>query len=370
MKNKKTIVFFNGFYLPHLGGVERYTSNLVKYLKKDYNVVIVTTNVPKSVSKELIDGITVYRLPVYNIFSDRYPIIKKNKIYREILNEINDLSIDHIICNTRYYRSSILGAKIAKKRNIDLSIIDHSSSHVTVGNRIIDLLGSKYEDYITRKILKSNPRFYGVSQRCNQWLKYYKINANGVFYNSIDKIDYVKSNLGDVIHIGYAGRVIPEKGIENLIKAYQELKNKYKIDLTIIGDGTQLKYLKETYPDVIYTGAINHDLVIKKLKNLDIFVHPSMYPEGLPTTILEAGMMKCAIIATDRGGTKEVISNDKLGIIVEENVDDLVKKLDKLLSDKKMIKSFQQNIYKEICNKFTWEKTAKYVKEELSKYEK
>ena len=367
---KKRIVFFNGFFLPHIGGVERYTNNLIKYLKEKYEVVIVTANVPHSIEKEVIDGVIVYRLPVYNIFSERYPILKKNKVYHRLINEINKLEISHIICNTRYYQTSILGAKLAKKLNVDLSIIDHSSSHVSIGNKILDFFGSIYEDFITKKILKSNPRFYGVSKRCNEWLKYYNIEASGVFYNSIDKIDSKNRKIGDVINIGYVGRVIPEKGVENLIKAYYNLKDKHSINLTIVGDGPQLKYLQANYPDVKYTGAVNHDLVIENMKGFDIFVHPSMYPEGLPTSILEAGMMKCAVIATDRGGTTEVISNENLGIIVEENVEDLTCKLDSLLSDKNKIVKFQNNIYNEICNKFTWEKTAMFVEEELKKYEK
>ena len=32
MKNKKTIVFFSGYHIPHLGGIERYTDNLGKEL--------------------------------------------------------------------------------------------------------------------------------------------------------------------------------------------------------------------------------------------------------------------------------------------------------------------------------------------------
>lgn len=367
---KKNIVFFNGFFLPHLGGVERYTNNLAKYLKKKYNIFIVTTNVPNSIEKEVIDGVTVYRLPVYNIFANRYPILKKNKVYFRIINEIKKMEISHIICNTRYYQTSILGAKLARQMNVDLSIIDHSSSHVSIGNKILDFFGSIYENHITRKILKSSPRFYGVSKRCNEWLKYYNIDASGVFYNSIDKIESPDKKIEDIIHIGYVGRVIPEKGIENLIKAYYVLKEKYNIDLTVVGDGPQLKYLKNTYPEVTYTGAVNHDSVIENMKKFDIFVHPSMYPEGLPTSILEAGMMKCAVVATDRGGTTEVISNSNLGIIVKENVQDLIDKLDSLLSDKKKILNFQNSIYNEICKKFTWEKTAMFVEEELKKYEK
>ncbi len=49
----------------------------------------------------------------------------------------------------------------------------------------------------------------------------------------------------------------------------------------------------------------------------DVFVYPSMYPEGLPTSILEAALGDCAIIATPRGGTEEVITSPALGWIVD-----------------------------------------------------
>lgn len=370
MKNKKRIVFFNGFYLPHLGGVERYTSNLVSKLKKNYDITIVTCNVPNGKKHEFIDDIEIYRLPVFNILKDRFPFIKKNKIYKEVIKQICNSEIDHIICNTRYYQTTRIGVKIAKKKNIDLSIIDHSSSHISLSNRIIDFFGNIYEDYLTKQILKANPRFYGVSKKCNEWLKYYNIEAAGVFYNSISKQSVKKANDKDKVYISYVGRIIKEKGVENLAKAYMLLKEKYNIDLTIAGDGNYLEYMKNNYPSINYPGSLSHDKVMKLLEKTDIFVHPSMYPEGMPTSILEAGMMKCAIIATDRGGTKEVLDSNQIGIIVKENVEDLCEKLESLLKDKKKMIKLQNNVYKKICDNFTWESTAKKVEEELRKYEK
>ena len=113
-KSKKTIAFFNGFYIPHLGGVERYTSKVVEILKKDYNIIIVTTNDNNYPNKEELDGIKVYRLPVYSLCKNRYPFLHKNKEYRSLLEDIRKEKIDYVICNTRYYQTSILGAVISK----------------------------------------------------------------------------------------------------------------------------------------------------------------------------------------------------------------------------------------------------------------
>lgn len=375
-KNKKTIAFFNGFYIPHLGGVERYTSKLSEQLKSKYNIIVITSNDSNTKDIEIVDDIKVYRLPVHNLCKNRYPLLKKNRKYKELLNKILEEKIDYIICNTRYYQTSILGAKISKIKKAKLLFLDHSSNHVTIGNKILDKFGAIYEDYLTNKIKKYNPKFYGVSKRCNEWLKHFKIEASGVFYNSIDgnvfKQYYKRKKDNNKIVISYIGRIIPEKGVINLLEAFKKVNEKHdNIELIIAGDGPLLNTIKEKYnfKNIIFKGKIGYEEVMKLCVETDIFVHPSMYPEGLPTSILEAGIMKTAIIATDRGGTCEVINDKKYGLIVEENIEDLVKKLDYLLNNPNEIEKLKDMIHDRIINNFTWEETAKTVEKELEKYE-
>ena len=371
-KNKKTIAFFNGFYIPHLGGVERYTSKVVEILKKKYNIIIVTTNDNNYKSKEIIDDIKVYRLPVYSLCKNRYPFLHKNSKYKELLDDLNKEKIDYIICNTRYYQTSILGSKVSKDKKCPLYVIDHSSNHISVGNKILDFFGSIYEHHLTKKIKRYNPKFYGVSKRCNKWLKHFDIKASGVFYNAIDdKVYnefYHEVNNGDTIVLSYIGRIIKEKGVLNLLEAFSELRKKYSnIVLHIAGDGPLLEKIKNEYTDshIHFLGKLNYEEVMNLCVKTDIFVHPSMYPEGLPTSILEAGVMKCAVVATDRGGTKEVINNSNVGLIVKENVEDLVKKLDFLLSNYDEMNKLKENIHNRIIHNFTWKQTAKAIEKEL-----
>ena len=371
-KNKKTIAFFNGFYIPHLGGVERYTSKVVEILKKKYNIIIVTTNDNNYKSKEIIDDIKVYRLPVYSLCKNRYPFLHKNSKYKELLDDLNKEKIDYIICNTRYYQTSILGSKVSKDKKCPLYVIDHSSNHISVGNKILDFFGSIYEHHLTKKIKRYNPKFYGVSKRCNKLLKHFDIKASGVFYNAIDdKVYnefYHEVNNGDTIVLSYIGRIIKEKGVLNLLEAFSELRKKYSnIVLHIAGDGPLLEKIKNEYTDshIHFLGKLNYEEVMNLCVKTDIFVHPSMYPEGLPTSILEAGVMKCAVVATDRGGTKEVINNSNVGLIVKENVEDLVKKLDFLLSNYDEMNKLKENIHNRIIHNFTWKQTAKAIEKEL-----
>ena len=63
----QTIAIFSGYYLPHLGGVERYTYNLALKLKKmGYKIIIITSRYNKDLKEiEETDYAKIVRLPTY-----------------------------------------------------------------------------------------------------------------------------------------------------------------------------------------------------------------------------------------------------------------------------------------------------------------
>lgn len=378
MKNKKKkILIFTSFFLPHLGGVERYNDKLAHELKKNgYDVIIVTSNHNNLPSYEEVD-FKIYRLPIGKLFKERYPLIKKNKEFREIMDKIKDEKPDYALINSRFYFLSLIAAKFTNQNKIKTYIIDHGSSHMSVGNKVLDFMGGIYEHIITKEVKKYVKNYCGVSGRVNEWLKHFDIEAKNIFYNSIDYNSYEEykdniysSELKDKIVITYAGRIIKEKGVELLLQAYKNINEKYKDTMLVIaGDGPILDELKKNYKSkqIMFTGKVDYDSIMSIYNQSSIFVHPSQYPEGLPTVILEAGIMKTAVIATDRGGTVEVINDEKYGIIVEENAEDIQNQLEILLNNPKRLKELQNNIQERVLNNFTWRTTAKTVIKELEK---
>ena len=374
-KNKKNIIIFSGYYLPFLGGIERYTNMLSKHLiDEGYNVTIVCSNHDNLKDFEIIDKIKIFRLPIKNIFKSRYPIPDKNKKYQEIWKKICETKYDYVIANTRFQLTTLLGIKISNKQKIPMMILDHGSSHFTVNNIILDFFGRIYEHLLTSIIKKRVKYFYGVSKRCCEWLKHFKIKPSGVIYNSIDGSNYeiykdkyfLESN--DKIIITYAGRIIKEKGIENLCEVYNKISDDYKnIELYVAGDGPILNELKNKYKKINFLGKLDFDSVMKLYNSTDIFVYPSMFPEGLPTSILEAGLMKSAIIATDRGGTLEVICDEEYGLIMEENKESLEEKLRIYLNNPEKINELKKNIHNRVIENFTWKTTTKKLIKELNK---
>ena len=175
MKNK-TIAIFTGFYFPHMGGVERYTEKLASELIKNNNkVIIVTSNYDNLNEKETVNGIEILRLPVHRLFKNRFPLIKHNKKYKNIIKNLDEFNIDYIICNTRFYSTSKLAYKFGNKRSIPVICIEHGSNYMSINNPVLDFFGHLYEHIITFKMKKNVDAFYGVSERCLKWLKTFKI---------------------------------------------------------------------------------------------------------------------------------------------------------------------------------------------------
>lgn len=81
--------------------------------------------------------------------------------------------------------------------------------------------------------------------------------------------------------------------------------------------------------------------------------------EGFPTSVLEAVACKCFVITTYRGGARELISDDKLGVIMKSNsVDEIFKNIMEVSNDSNYRKTAVELAYKKLCESFSWDKVA------------
>ena len=65
------------------------------------------------------------------------------------------------------------------------------------------------------------------------------------------------------------------------------------------------------------------------------------------------------VIASDRGGTSEIIKDDSYGVLLKENtVENIQRALLKACNDRCYRKNCAENLYRELINNFTWEKTC------------
>lgn len=266
-----------------------------------------------------------------------------------------------------------------RERKKPVILIEHGTGHFTLNNKFLDFIGHIYEHTITFFLKRLVKEFYGVSHACNKWLQHFNISASGVLYNGID-IDYKIKSYKDYrklldlddneVVITYAGRLIKEKGIILLVEAFNKLCLKYNnISLVVAGDGPLYSEVTNMKTNKIYLlGRMEHDEVMKIMITSDIFVLATDFPEGLPTSILEAALYKCAILASPRGGTPEVIIDESYGLLVNPvDSDEIYNGLDYLISDKRIREQLSKNVHQKVLSEFDWSVTAKSLINNLNR---
>lgn len=373
----KTVCFVNTHYFPFLGGIIQYTDNLIKELKKkNIHVIMVTLNVADLPEYEEIDGVEVYRLPCINLMGGRFPIIHLNRKCRGMICDILQQNIALMIINARFYILSLYMARISKKNKIRCMVIDHGSSHLTMGSSLMTKLGEWYEHISTELLKYYCKNFYGVSQASCHWLAHFGIQAKGILYNAVNleyihdvlkhpTEDYIKKyNLPEnAFIVTFTGRLVIEKGILPLIDAVKNIRENFpNIYLIIAGDGPLRKQIEQTLSDgIILLGQVELDKIISLLKQSKILCLPSK-SEGFPTSVLEAVACKCFVAATKVGGAVEIIPSKEFGILLEENdVKNIMSAIEYAYLHENEIKFATEASYVRMLHNFVWEKTGNQV---------
>lgn len=381
MENKiHRICIFSAYFHPHFGGVEQYNYQLAtQMVKSGYQVYMVTFNTENQVSREMLNGFQIFRFPVFALFKERFPLPKMNHQFKLLFKEIRAFNPDCILANTRFYTSTQLALYLGKKTKKPLYIIEHGTGHLSLGNKFLDFLGRQYEHVISHLIRKYAGGFFGVSKACNQWLKHFGIESKGVVYNSVDtehvfpneyRVRELYNLPPDSQIIAFAGRLIKEKGVTELLAAFDRLSKKHQfLYLFIAGSGPLSETLSQFYannPRIIFLGAVSHENVLDLLKDSGLVVIPSYYPEGLPTLILEAGLCKCAVVATPMGGTREVIDRNNGMIIQAGSAENIYSALECLISDPEIINNMAENLHQKVISSYGWKKTTSDFLETLN----
>lgn len=378
----KQYCIFSAQYYPHVGGVERYTLYLSRKLIEAGNkVTIVTSNTRSLSGDEVQDNIQIYRLPCYDLLHGRYPVFKKNQEFKRVEKLLREQQYDFVIINTRFYLHSLYGAKFAKSRGIPAIVIEHGTSHLSVNNKLFDTVGGWYEHFLTFLLKKYCKNYYGVSEACCEWSGHFHIKSKGTLYNAVEieefqkilgesQIDYRKKYMipEESRVISFTGRLIPEKGIRQLVSAVKainlnRIENKQlPVYLVIAGDGPlyrEIQKISDSY--TIMTGQIDFEHIVKLLDTSDIFCLPSD-SEGFPTSVLEAVACKCFVITTYQGGARELLINEEYGIIMKDNTTELIQEnLEKVLENDTYRLRAEEKSYERLVQYFTWNATAKKV---------
>lgn len=368
------VLFFNYEYPPLGGGAANATSYILREFSKihDLSVDLVTSSIDGQYHLEEIGvGIKIHRLP-----------IGKNEKNLHFQSQ-KDLLV-------YAWKAFWFSQKLAKENNYDLS---HSFFTVPCGfislilkkrfkiPYIVSLRGADVPGYserfiflykiivpLVKLIWKNASHVISNSEGLKNLALRTKPNQKiGVIYNgvNIEEFNPLEDKQNDKFKVICVSRITARKGINYLIEATDQLvKKNYNIELEIVGEGNEKAKLEkmveklELGNHVKFLGIIPHNELPALYSQADIFVLPSLN-EGMSNTVLEALASGLPIVATDTGGTRELLSGGDNGFIVKmKNSEDLMIKIGRIMRDGDLQKRMSQRS-REVAESMSWEKVAK-----------
>lgn len=170
------------------------------------------------------------------------------------------------------------------------------------------------------------------------------------------KIIKEKYGLNKDDYILFLARIVPEKGLHYLIKAYNQINTDKK--LVIAGGAShtndyliKIKEMIKDNPNIIMTGFVQGNELEELYSNCYIYCLPSDL-EGMPISLLEAMSYGCKCLVSDIEENRQV--TEKYGTYFKKgNIEDLKEKLEQLLKNNE--KSIEQL---EVIKKYDWEENV------------
>ncbi len=229
-----------------------------------------------------------------------------------------------------------------------------------------DLL--KYK--ITNKSLNviANGNINGVDLEC----------FNPKLFSDNDKI-ILKKNLNifnaDFVFI-YIGRLVSDKGINELVAAFDKLSHKNKnVKLLLVGNFENHldPLITETYEILNHNKSIIsvgfQDDVRPYFAVSNALAFPS-YREGFPNVVLQAGAMNLPSIVTNINGCNEIIQDNFNGLIIEsKNEDAIFESMSLFLNNNDLVSKLTENSRNNIVARFEQSLVWNALLEEYQKFE-
>lgn len=167
----------------------------------------------------------------------------------------------------------------------------------------------------------------------------------------------------------YLGRIVPEKGIQYLISAFQYVNTDKK--LVIAGGASdsdefmqKLKEMAASDKRVVFTGFVQGHLLDELYSNAYVYTHPSDL-EGMSLSLLEAMSYGNCCLVSDIAECTEVVEN-KAVVFEKGNVRELAEKMQFLCDKTDVVEKYKKEAADFICKKYVWDDV---VRETLALYQ-
>lgn len=357
-KEALTIVFMNSIRKETWRGGEKWMVNAAAGLKeRGHRVICIGKNDAVWLQKARLRGLETLEM---NIHADFDPVIITRLYF--FFKKIKP----SVIC-LNFEKDVRLGGIAAKLAGIKTIFVRKGLSLLYEKMRY--RLAYKY---IVKDII--SPAYY--IKKYFERFDWVKQDAIHVIHNGVEIPDVGSYDQQKIIKVDSyisrpvlfaAGSMFWQKGFEYLIEALRILHDEnLKAHLVIAGEGDPEPYKKLTADlnlvSYVHFAGIRND-VTELMYSADLFVLSSV-DEGLPNVVLEAMSVGVPVVATDAGGTNEIVVDGECGYIVPvKDHKALASRIKDLLTDETKRKQFGDMGLERVKKMFTIDAMVRSVEE-------
>ncbi len=356
------ICLINNLYKPfNKGGAEAVVEDTAKCLVSlKHEVILITLGEEDKI--EELDGVKVYRIKPWNIFSfldmdnkngvvrfiwwffNVFNLSSRKKIKNILKKEKPDLVHIHNMVGMSFLISRLISRlKIKSVLTIhDIQLV-YPSGQLIYGqeNTFINtfFLRKWYEKLV--KFLISSP---DVVISPSKWLLdfyakkgFFKDSYKKVLPNSVPQISSQRVE-SEKLRFLYVGQVGEYKGIFTLLNVFKDLD----YELHVVGDGKDLEKAKKFESNnILFHGRLDKKELENIYSNSDILIFPSLTYENCPMAIMLAFGFGIPVIGSRIGGVPELIEENITGWLFEPGNEQELGKLVSICKDK--VKGMRDN---------------------------
>ena len=349
------ILFWSELFWPYIGGAEVFATSLLTALRERSHEIIVVTrqDSPDLPLQDQYQGIPVHRFPFWTAFANhnvdqliaaRQGLAKLKRAFRPDLVHIHAFgpSVLFHLDTTHAHLSSLL---------VTLTIEERPQAE---GRQ---LLGQMLHaaDWVT---VKSAAALAQAQQFAPEIMT-----RSSVIYNGVKEPALLPESLPiETPRLLCLGRLAFEKGFDLAITAFASIADRFpNARLIVAGDGPERSSLQRQVAqlglaDVVnFIGWVSPDKVLALINTSTMVLMPSRL-EGLPSVVLQAGMMARPVVATRVSGLSEVVLHQETGLLIEpEDGNSLAEAIAWLLDHPESATRMGQAARRRVQEVFSWE---------------
>lgn len=363
-------------HTPFIGGAQLVLANHLKYLnKKEFSPVVICSNqTPELIRLYRQSGAKVYPIE-FGKWKSFNPWVLRNltHVYQEISEIVRKEKPKLLVSNT--VRAHLIASIIAKKQNLPLIWIIRDYTFPRILFRLLSSIPQKI-----LSVSKDLVRFYGL-KGCDRAKVIYvgsdfDVELKRFSYSDVAKLRQNLDLSSETKVIGFVGRLVHWKGAQVLIEAMTTIVKVFpQARALIVGggggqEGDNEKDLKDLVSilnlekNVLFCGFKKQSEIPLYYKTFDCFVHPSLEPEPFATVVIQAMMVPLAVVATNIGGTPEIIKNKNNGLLIYPNKpQELARSIIKILKDQTLARGLAKRAYASVYPRLTEREVTKELEQ-------